>query len=58
MTIIVGIVCDEGILIGSDSQAMSFRGVDVKRLDYTKIYSFSLDSDMRILITGQGKLPS
>jgi len=57
MTIIIGIVCEDGIVIASDSQAMTSRGVDVKRLDYTKIYSFDLNSDLRVLVTGAGETP-
>lgn len=57
MTIIIGVVCEEGVVICSDSQAMGFRGVDFKRLDYTKIYSFSLNSDLKVLITGAGETP-
>ncbi len=57
MTIIIGMVCEEGVVICSDSQAMSSRGVDVKRLDYTKIYSFNLNSDLRVLVTGAGETP-
>lgn len=55
MTIIVGIVCDKALVVASDSQAMTSRGVDVKRLDYTKIYQFNLDSGLKVLITGAGE---
>lgn len=57
MTIIVGIVCDKAVVIATDSQAMTSRGVDVKRLDYTKIYNFDLNSDLKVLITGAGETP-
>jgi len=57
MTIIIGIVCEDGIAIASDSQAMTSRGVDVKRLDYTKIFSFDLNHELRVLITGAGQTP-
>jgi len=57
MTIIIGIVCEDGIIIASDSQAMTSRGVDVKRLDYTKIHGFNLNSDLKVLITGAGETP-
>lgn len=56
MTIIVGIVCREGVIIASDSQAGSFRGVHVKRLDYTKIYDFIFDGTS-IAVTGAGETP-
>jgi predicted proteasome-type protease len=57
MTIIVGIVCGKALVMASDSQAMTSRGVDVKRVDYTKIYKFDMNSDLRILITGAGETP-
>jgi 20S proteasome alpha/beta subunit len=57
MTIIVGIVCGKALVMASDSQAMTSRGVDVKRLDYTKIYKFDLNSDLKVLITGAGETP-
>jgi 20S proteasome alpha/beta subunit len=57
MTIIIGMVCEDGVVVCSDSQAMSSRGVDVKRLDYTKIYSFNLNSDLKVLVTGAGETP-
>lgn len=56
MTIIVGIICEDGLVIASDSQASSFRGVDVKRLDYTKIYSFGFDG-AKVVLTGAGQVP-
>ncbi len=45
VTIDVGIIArkDSGLVIASDSQAGSFRGVHVKRLDYSKIYDFTFD---------------
>lgn len=55
MTIIVGIVCDKALVVASDSQAMTSRGVDVKRLDYTKIYQSNLDSGLKVLVTGAGE---
>jgi len=56
MTIIVGAICTEGLVLASDSQAGSLRGVHVKRLDYTKIYDFSFDGTT-IAITGAGETP-
>lgn len=56
MTIIVGVICKDGLVLASDSQAGSLRGVHVKRLDYTKIYNFSFDG-MTIAITGAGETP-
>lgn len=56
MTIIVGIICQDGLVVASDSQAGSFRGVHVKRLDYTKIYSFNFDGS-KVVVTGAGESP-
>lgn len=56
MTIIVGVICNDGIVLASDSQAGSFKGVHVKRLDYTKIYDFSFDR-ATTLVTGAGETP-
>lgn len=56
MTIIVGIICREGVVLASDSQAGSFRGVHVKRLDYTKIYDFGFDG-AKVVVTGAGETP-
>lgn len=57
MTIIVGIVCQDGLVMASDSQAMSFRGVAVKRVDYIKIYDFALNRSLSVLVTGAGEVP-
>jgi 20S proteasome alpha/beta subunit len=54
MTIIVGIICKEGLVIGSDSQASSFRGVQVKRSDYTKISEFGVNDDLNLVVSGAG----
>jgi len=56
MTIIAGLICEEGIVIASDSQAGSFKGVHVKRLDYTKIYDFTVNGTT-IVATGSGETP-
>jgi 20S proteasome alpha/beta subunit len=56
MTIITGLICKEGIVIASDSQAGSFKGVHVKRLDYTKIYDFKVNGTS-IVATGSGDTP-
>lgn len=54
MTIIVGILCEDGLVIASDSQAMSQRGVDVKRMDYTKIEDIDGELGVKALISGSG----
>lgn len=56
MTIIVGLICKDGVVVASDSQAGSFKGVHVKRLDYTKIYDFSFDG-ATVIATGAGETP-
>lgn len=50
MTIIVGIKCKDGIVLGSDSQQEFIRGVAVKRLNTGKIYKL----DDRFAIAGAG----
>lgn len=56
MTVIVGIVAKEGVVIASDSQASSMRGVEVKRSDYTKMYDFPVDSRFNVVLTGAGQV--
>lgn len=56
MTIIVGIVAKEGVVIASDSQASSFRGVEVKRSDYTKLYDFAANERFNVILTGAGQV--
>jgi 20S proteasome alpha/beta subunit len=55
MTVIVGLVCEDGIVVASDSQE-SDEGMDMKRLDVTKIYDtahFGFD-DAEIVVGGTG----
>lgn len=54
MTIIVGIVCKDGLVMAADSQAESFRGVKVKRLDYHKITTFPQTGDLFVVVSGAG----
>ena len=54
MTIIVGLEAKDGVVVASDSQAGTWRGVDVKRLDYTKIHCFDIDSRFHVVLTGAG----
>ena len=56
MTIIVGLLCSEGVVIASDSQAGYSRGVDRKRLDFTKIYDYAFDQ-ANVVVTGAGMGP-
>lgn len=56
MTVIVGIVAKEGVVIASDSQASSFRGVEVKRSDYTKLYDFAVNERFNVVLTGAGQV--
>ena len=52
MTIIVGIKCKDGVVLGSDSQQEFGRGVAVKRLNTGKIYKL----DERFAVAGAGTL--
>lgn len=52
MTIIVGLCCENGVVIASDSQQEFGRGVAVKRLNTGKIYVL----DKRFAIAGAGLL--
>lgn len=57
MTIIVGLVATDGVVIAADSQAEMFRGTDVKRSDYTKIYSLGENEDkVKAIIAGAGSV--
>ena len=57
MTVIVGIICKDGIVFGSDSQGMTNRGVDVKRLNTTKIFVLNGDLRVKALVGGAGEVP-
>lgn len=52
LTIIVGLKCDDGVVLGSDSQQEFGRGVAVKRLNKGKIYKVG----ERFAIAGAGTL--
>ncbi len=55
MTVIVGLRCQDGIVIASDSQE-SDEGMGMKRLDVTKVYEtrrFGFD-DVEIIVAGTG----
>lgn len=56
MTIVAGIVAKDGVVLAADSQAGMFRGVQVKRTDYTKIYQLGgePDSKVRAVVAGAG----
>src|SRR5260370_36313 len=57
MTIIVGVIFKDGIVVASDSQGTAFLGVDVKRLDIQKVYSFESTSQGtvdRLIVAGSG----
>lgn len=54
MTVIVGIVCKDGIIIASDSQVEFERAAPVKRVNANKIYK--LLEDRNIAIAGAGTL--
>lgn len=55
MTVIVGLLCQDGLVIASDSQE-SDEGAGMKRLDVTKVYGtkqFGFD-DVEIIVAGTG----
>jgi len=56
VTIIVGILCTDGIVIGSDSQATYNVGVDIKRLDCTKIESVTFVDTKEAILAGSGMM--
>ncbi len=57
MTIVVGMVATDGVVVAADSQAGSFRGVRVKRTDYTKIYQLSTDEGgVKAILAGAGEV--
>lgn len=56
MTLVVGIACKDGLIMASDSQGMSNRGVDVKRMDCTKIEVLS-DNGLKSIVGGAGEVP-
>lgn len=57
MTIIIGVICKDGIVFGSDSQSMANRGVDIKRLNTTKIFVLNTDLRLKALVGGAGAVP-
>lgn len=54
MTIIVGVLADNGLAMASDSQAQSFRGVETKRMDYLKIQDVCNEKDTCLVSIGAG----
>jgi 20S proteasome alpha/beta subunit len=57
MTIIVGVEFESGIVVASDSQGTADLGVEVKRLDCKKIYSFESTAQNvqnRLIVAGSG----
>ena len=57
MTIIIGVICKNGLVVGCDSQASSVKGVPVKRTEYTKIYEIPVGGDGYALLSGAGTGP-
>jgi 20S proteasome alpha/beta subunit len=55
MTVIIGLLCEEGLVIACDSQVEFERGVAVKRLNANKIYSFEVGNGI-FAIAGAGKV--
>ena len=56
MTIIVGLVYKDGVIIASDSQSTMNRGAPVKRLNQTKIYELK-NTSLQVVIGGAGTVP-
>jgi GGDEF domain-containing protein len=54
VTIIVGVLCKDGLAVASDSQAQSFRGVETKRMDYLKIHEICNEKDGCLVAVGAG----
>jgi 20S proteasome alpha/beta subunit len=55
MTIVVGLVAKDGIVIAADSQAQAYRGAPFKRSDYTKIYEMGEQKDdVKAALAGAG----
>jgi 20S proteasome alpha/beta subunit len=54
MTIIVGIISKDGLVLACDSQASSMKGVPLKRTEYTKIYEIPMGGDSYALLSGAG----
>jgi 20S proteasome alpha/beta subunit len=54
MTIIIGIICKDGLVLACDSQASSMKGVPLKRTEYTKIYEIPMGADNYALLSGAG----
>lgn len=54
MTIIVGLICEDGIVLACDSQASSVKGVPVKRTEYTKIYEIPMRGEGYAILSGAG----
>ncbi len=55
MTVVIGILCKDGLVIASDSQVEYFRGVQVKKLNANKIYGFDV-ANGSFFIGGAGKV--
>jgi len=56
VTIIVGLVSNEGIALASDSQAEVAKGVRIKRSNYNKIHSIDVNEGVRAVVCGAGQV--
>lgn len=57
MTIVVGLVATDGLVVAADSQAGTLRGIRVKRTDYSKIYTLGEDrAEVNAIIAGAGEM--
>jgi len=57
MTIIVGIICKDGIVLAADSQETYRRGVAVKRLGFEKIRTVIERGPAKVVMVGSGEGP-
>ena len=51
MTIIIGIICADGIVVGSDSQTSATTALTAKRIDTQKIFDVDFDGDVGVVGT-------
>jgi len=57
MTIIVGIICCDGVVLAADSQETYSRGVQIKRLGFEKIHPLFENESVRVVMAGSGEGP-
>jgi len=55
MTILVGMICTDGIVLAADSQETCLGGVNIKRLDFEKICPLLVTESATIVMAGSGQ---